>query len=39
MGLDLCVCVTNLLIAADANVLKKLGCQGKGTKDFSSPAG
>ena len=39
MGLDLGVCVTNLLITTDANVLKKLGCQGKGTKDFSSPAG
>ena len=29
------VCIINLLIAPLGNVLMRLGCQGKGTYDFS----
>ena len=35
MGIGSLVCIVNLLIALVANVLMRLGCQGKGTKDFS----
>ena len=28
------VCIVNLPIARDANVLMRLGCQGKETEDF-----
>ena len=35
MGLGSLVCVVNLLIAPDANVSMRLGCQGKGSEDFS----
>ena len=34
MGIGPLVCIVNLLIAPVANVLIRLGCQGKGTKDF-----
>ena len=29
------VCINNLLITPVGNVLMRLGCQGKGTEDFS----
>ena len=35
MGIGYPVCIVNLLIAPVANVLMRLGCQGKGTEDFS----
>ena len=35
MGKGTLVCIINLLIAPDANVLMSLGCKGKGTEDFS----
>ena len=35
MGIGSLVCSVNLLIAPVANVLMRLGCQGKGTEDFS----
>ena len=35
MGIGPLVCIINLLIAPFGNVLMKLGCQGKGTEDFS----
>ena len=35
MGIGSLVCIINLLIALVANVLMRLGCQGKGTEDFS----
>ena len=35
MGIGTLVCSVNLLIAPVANVLMRLGCQGKGTEDFS----
>ena len=35
VGISLLVCVINLLIVPVANVLMKLGGQGKGTEDFS----
>ena len=35
MGIDSLICIVNLLIAPVANVLIRLGCQGKGTEDFS----
>ena len=31
----LLACIVNLLMAPVANVLMRLGCQGKGTKNFS----
>ena len=34
MGISL-VCIINLLIAPVANVLMRLGCQGKGIEDSS----
>ena len=34
MGIGSLVCIVNLLIAHAANVLMRLGCQGKGTEDF-----
>ena len=36
MGIGSLVCIINLLIAPVANVLMRLGSQGKGTEDFSS---
>ena len=35
MGIGSLVSIINLLIAPVANVLMRLGCQGKGTEDFS----
>ena len=35
MGIGSLVCIFNLLIAPVANVLMRLGCQGKETEDFS----
>ena len=35
MGIGSLVCFVNLLIARVANILMRLGCQGKGTEDFS----
>ena len=35
MGIGSLVCIINMLIAPFGNVLMKLGCQGKGTEDFS----
>ena len=35
MGIGSLVCFVNLLIAHVANVLMRLGCQGKGAEDFS----
>ena len=35
MGIGCLLYVYNLLIAPVANVLMRLGCQGKGTEDFS----
>ena len=35
MGIGSLVCITDLLIAPVDNVLMRLGCQGKGTEDFS----
>ena len=35
MGIGSLVCIVNLLITPDANVLMSLGCQGKATEDFS----
>ena len=35
MGIGFLVCFINLLIAHFGNVLIRLGCQGKGTEDFS----
>ena len=35
MGIGFLVCFINLLIAHVGNVLIRLGCQGKGTEDFS----
>ena len=35
MGTGSLVCIINLLIAPVANVLMRLGRQGKGTEDFS----
>ena len=35
VGIFLLVCIINLLMAPVANVLMRLGCQGKGTKNFS----
>ena len=35
MGIGSLVCIVNLLITRVANVLMRLGCQGKGTEDFS----
>ena len=35
VGIGSLVCIINLLIAPVANVLMRLGCQGKGTEDFS----
>ena len=35
VGICLLVCIINLLMAPVANVLMRLGCQGKGTKNFS----
>ena len=34
VGIGSLVCIVNLLIAPAANVLTRLGCQGKGTEDF-----
>ena len=35
MGIGSLVCIVNLLIASVADVLMGLGCQCKGTKNFS----
>ena len=35
MGIGSLVYIINMLIAPIGNVLMKLGCQGKGTEDFS----
>ena len=35
MGIGSLVCIVNLLIASVGDVLTGLGCQGKGTKNFS----
>ena len=35
MGIGLLDCIIYLLMAPVANVLMRLGCQGKGTKNFS----
>ena len=35
MGVGSLVCVSNLLITPVTHVLMTLGCQGKGTEDFS----
>ena len=35
MGIGSLVCIINMLIAPIGNVLMKLGCEGKGTEDFS----
>ena len=35
MGIGYVICFVNLLIASVADVLTGLGCQGKGTKNFS----
>ena len=35
MGTGSLVCIVNLLIAPIANFLMRLGCQRKGTEDFS----
>ena len=35
MGIGSLVCIINMLIAPIGNVVMKLGCQGKGTEDFS----
>ena len=35
VGIGSLVCIINLLIAPVAKVLMRLGCQGKGTEDFS----
>ena len=35
MGIGFLVCIINMLIAPIGNVVMKLGCQGKGTEDFS----
>ena len=35
VGIGSLVCIINLLIAPVGNVLMRLGCQGKGTEDFS----
>ena len=35
MGIGSLVCIINLHIAPVGNVLMRLGCQGRGTKDFS----
>ena len=35
MGIGPLVCINNLLITPVGNVLMRLGCQGKGTEDFS----
>ena len=36
MGIGSLVCISNLQIAPAANALMRLGCQIKGTEDFSS---
>ena len=35
VGIGPLVCINNLLITPVGNVLMRLGCQGKGTEDFS----
>ena len=35
MGIGSPFCIINLLIVPVGNVLMRLSCQGKGTKDFS----
>ena len=35
LGIASLVCIINLLIVPVDNVLMRLGCQGKGTEDFS----
>ena len=35
MGISSLVCIINLLTAPVTNVLMRLGCQDKGTEDFS----
>ena len=35
VGIGSLVCIVNLLVAPVANVLMRLGCQGKGTENFS----
>ena len=35
MGIDSLVCIINLLIALMANVLMRMGYQGKGTENFN----
>ena len=35
MGIGSLVCIINMPIAPIGNVVMKLGCQGKGTEDFS----
>ena len=35
VGIGSLVCIVNLLIALVGNVLVRLGCQGKGSEDFS----
>ena len=35
VGIFLLVCIINLLVAPVASLLMRLGCQGKGTKNFS----
>ena len=35
MGIGSLVCIVNLLIAPVANFWMRLGCQSKGTEDFS----
>ena len=35
VGIDSLVCIITLLIAPVSNVLIRLSCQGKGTKNFS----
>ena len=35
MGIGSLVCIINLHIAPVVNVLMRLGCQGRGTEDFS----
>ena len=34
-GIGSLVCIINLLIVPVGNILMRLGCQGKGTEDFS----
>ena len=35
MGIGSLVCIINLLTAPVGNFLMRLGCQGKGTEDYS----